>query len=137
MICFSYCLMTTCTFKNNRIEDTPKIDNIPGFYGISGQHFINLMGCQIQSIVEAGFGSIDIEYSEVVDVSGMVLTDGVVVHTLKTENDDCFCAQKVIFATDKSAMYLSATIKYPKHLELRDIKGVDFIEASEEPEKNS
>jgi thioredoxin reductase (NADPH) len=85
--------------EGGQVLSTPKIDNIPGFYGISGQHFINLMGCQIQSIVEAGFGSIDMEYSEVVDVSGMVLTDGVVVHTLKTEDDDWFCAQKVIFAT--------------------------------------
>jgi thioredoxin reductase len=39
------------------------------------------------------------EYSEVVDVSGMVLTGGIVVHTLRTEDDDLFYAQKVIFAT--------------------------------------
>ncbi len=43
--------------------------------------------------------------------------------------------QRAIFATDKNAMYLAATIKYPKYLEFRDIKGVDFVEASEEPEK--
>ena len=85
--------------EGGQVLSTPKIDNIPGFYGISGEHFINLMGSQIQSIVDAGFGSIDMEYSEVVDVSDMVLTDGVVVYTLKTENDDWFYAQKVIFAT--------------------------------------
>ena len=85
--------------EGGQVLSTPKIDNIPGFYGISGEHFINLMGCQIKSIVEDGFGSIDTEYSEVVDVSGMVLTDGVVIHTLTTENNDFFYAQKVIFAT--------------------------------------
>lgn len=85
--------------EGGKVLSTPKIDNIPGFYGISGQHFINLMNHQIQSIVEDGFGSIETEYSEVVDVSGVVLTNGDVVYTLETENDELFCAQKVIFAT--------------------------------------
>ena len=114
--------------EGGQVLSTPKIDNIPGFYGISGEHFINLMGCQIQSIVEAGFGSIDTEYSEIVDVSSMVLTDGVVVHTLRTENDDWFIAQKVIFATGNK----NRTLGVPGERELIG-KGICFCVTCDGP----
>lgn len=44
-------------------------------------------------------------------------------------------AGKVIFATDRKAMYLTATIKYSQALNFKSIKGVDFAEAAIETEK--
>lgn len=43
--------------------------------------------------------------------------------------------QKAIFATDKDATYFITTVKYPKHLKLKSVKGVDFKEATVDPEK--
>ena len=43
--------------------------------------------------------------------------------------------QSAIFATDKDAMYLVATVKYPKHLNFKSIMGVDFKEATKDSEK--
>lgn len=43
--------------------------------------------------------------------------------------------QSAIFATDKDAMYIVATIKYPKHLNFKNIRGVDFKEATKDSEK--
>lgn len=82
--------------EGGQVLSTPKIDNIPGFYNISGQHFIDLMGCQIQSIVKAGFGSIDMEYSEVVDVCPVYGEN--TEYDIETFDGD-FRAKKVIFAT--------------------------------------
>ena len=42
--------------------------------------------------------------------------------------------QKAVFAADKGAGYLTATIKYPKFLTLTDIRGIDFIEVSRDSE---
>lgn len=43
--------------------------------------------------------------------------------------------QRAIFATDKNATYFIATVKYPKHLNFRSIKGVDFKEATKDSER--
>ena len=43
--------------------------------------------------------------------------------------------QNAIFATEKNAFYLTATVKYPRFLNFRNIKGIDFIEASKNSEK--
>lgn len=43
--------------------------------------------------------------------------------------------QKVVFATNNDVAYFIATVKYPKHLNFKSIKGVDFKEATNEPEK--
>ena len=43
--------------------------------------------------------------------------------------------QSAIVATDKDAIYLVATIKYPKHLNFKNIRGVDFMEATKDSEK--
>mgnify|MGYP004623082843 CR=1 FL=1 len=42
--------------------------------------------------------------------------------------------QKAVFAADKGAGYLTATIKYPKFLTLTDIRGIDFTEVSRDSE---
>jgi hypothetical protein len=46
-------------------------------------------------------------------------------------------SQKVIFATDKNATYFIATVKYPKYLNFKSIKGVDFKEATKDSEKTA
>ena len=43
--------------------------------------------------------------------------------------------QNAIFATEKNAFYLTATVKYPRFLNFKTIKGVDFVEASKNSEK--
>lgn len=43
--------------------------------------------------------------------------------------------QSAIFATDKNATYFIATIKYPKYLNFKSIKGIDFKEATQDPEE--
>ena len=43
--------------------------------------------------------------------------------------------QSTIFATDKNATYFIATVKYPKYLNFKNIRGVDFKEATKDSEK--
>ena len=43
--------------------------------------------------------------------------------------------QSAIFATDKNAMYMSVTIKYPEFLNYKDVKGIDFVRAEKGTEK--
>ncbi len=42
--------------------------------------------------------------------------------------------EKAIFATDKEAMYVTATIKYPEYLNFKSINSGDFAEASKDSE---
>ena len=43
--------------------------------------------------------------------------------------------QRAVFATDKYVKYFVATVKYPKYLNFKNIKGVDFKEATKDYEK--
>lgn len=45
-------------------------------------------------------------------------------------------SQKAIFATHKNVQYVIVTIKYPKFINFKSIKPIDFVEVSKESEKN-
>lgn len=84
---------------------SPRIDNIPGFYGVSGQSFINSMLEQIESILNDGFGNLSKEYTEVKIVNYAII-DGDRAYEIETD-DGIYYAKKIIFATGNRSRHLN------------------------------